>query len=134
MSEKQTSPSELETGSTFRIPAVDLNDLIESPDVQIRRKSKARPLGVDPDVVEQYAKDMLAGVTFPDVHAAATGAAKSILFDGFTRVAALRRAAVLLENAKKFNEDKSWNGRTEMPTLGGVIHRGKFTVSQLQYK
>jgi hypothetical protein len=135
MTERQENVFVSENTPTFRVPEINLADLILSREVQIRRKSRKRPDGVDPDAVEHYAKQMLSGAVFPDIRAVRSthDPNKFIVYDGFTRANALKRAEALLENAKRYNEDHSWNGCTKLPTLGAIILEGRYSIAQLQY-
>src|SRR5262245_32959948 len=109
---------------------IKLEDFIVSSAVQIRISSKKRPDGLDVERIEQYARDMIAGDRFPNIQAvrSATEPDRFIVYDGFNRIAALKRAHVILANSF---EQEGGNDITKPPTLGATIHEGKFSLHQL---
>lgn len=117
---------------TVEIDEINPDDFIISNGVQIRIATKKNPNGLDSERIEQYAKDMIAGDKFPNIQAVRSNAEpdKFIVFDGFNRLAALKRAHVILENS--FNQE-GWNGITKQPTLKATIHEGKFSVQRLRF-
>jgi predicted DNA-binding protein YlxM (UPF0122 family) len=113
------------------IENINPEDFIPSGAVQIRQETKRRPGGLDYDQVNQYARDMLAGARFPNIHSVRSQVddGQFVIFDGFHRHAALKRACQLIHGSFT----KEWNGVTQEPTLGATIVEGKFTPHQLRW-